>query len=93
MDENMFEQTVVTTAPAVSDDDIDSPVGASGPMYQLNFGKEYTRVLLDQSIKAEIPNATIRPEFKSRDYKVVVKMMDDLKTMALTEWQAKYFTA
>jgi len=87
----MFEETVITTAVPALEDDFDVPDGPSGPMYQINFGKEHTRVLLDQNIKAEIPNAKLRPEYKNRDYKTVVQMMTELKSMTLADWQAKYF--
>lgn len=91
---NIFEETVAYQADVGIDDltdDYDGPAGASGPMYQLNFGKEYVRVLLDSSIKLELSKATTKPEYKSFDYKTVVSMMSDLKGMSLDDWKAKYF--
>jgi hypothetical protein len=89
-DSNMFEETVVSSAAAI-DDDFDIPEGPSGPMYQINFGKEHIRVMLDSSIKAELPHSSLKEEFTRRDYKTVIQMMNDLKGMSLSSWQAKYF--
>lgn len=92
MEENIFEKTVVTTATeAIADDDIDLATGAPGTMYQINFGKEFTRVLFDRSIKVEIPNSSLKDDFKDLDYSTVISMIGDLKVMHLTEWQTKYF--
>lgn len=88
-DSNMFEETVVSSA--AIDEDFDIPEGPSGPMYQINFGKDYIRVMLDSSIKAELPYSAIKEEFAKRDYKTVIQMMSDLKEMSLTAWQSKYF--
>lgn len=88
--ENVFEESgFVKVAP--TDEDFDNSLeGRNGATYQIRFCKNDVKVLVDTKIIAEIEYTELSPGFNRADYKEVITMMKDIKTMSLDQWLSKY---
>lgn len=88
--ENVFEESeFVKVAP--TEEDFDSSLeGRNGATYQIRFCKSDVKVLVDTKIIAEVDYKDLDPSFNRSDYKEVMTMMKDIKSMSLDQWLKKY---
>jgi len=88
--ENVFEESEFVKASPVEEDFDNSLEGRNGATYQIRFCKSDVKVLVDTKIIAEVNYTDLAPSFNRSDYKEVMTMMKDIKSMSLDQWLKKY---